>query len=66
MKSSNSLIFHLSYKILVGWGVAANQGNQGGFGEPPSAKSQALNLIRSIRTVAKSNLLQKYNIFYTN
>ncbi|CAO1304526.1 unnamed protein product [Diamesa hyperborea] len=39
-----------------GWGVAANQ-NQGGFGEPPSAKSQALNLIRSIRTVAKIPLI---------
>jgi immediate early response 3-interacting protein 1 len=47
-KSSNSFIFIL---FLVGWGVASVQQQQ--F-EPPTMKSQALNLIRSIRTVVKS------------
>jgi len=41
------------YLILVGWG--ASSPNQG-FGEPPTVKSQLLNLVRSIRTVAKSEL----------
>ncbi|KAJ6641390.1 Immediate early response 3-interacting protein 1 [Pseudolycoriella hygida] len=35
----------------VGWGASAQVQ---GFGEPASTKSQLLNLIRSIRTVAKS------------
>jgi Yos1-like len=36
--------------FTVGWG--ANQVH--GFGDQPSVKSQALNLIRSIRTVMRS------------
>lgn len=35
----------------VGWGASAHVQ---GFGEPTSTKAQLLNLIRSIRTVAKS------------
>lgn len=38
-------------QILVGWGASAQVQ---GFGEPANTKSQLLNLIRSIRTVAKS------------
>ncbi|XP_037043952.1 immediate early response 3-interacting protein 1 [Bradysia coprophila] len=38
----------------VGWGATAQVQ---GFGEPPSTKSQMLNLIRSIRTVAKIPLI---------
>lgn len=36
----------------VGWG--ASSANVQGFGEAPTAKAQVLNLVRSIRTVAKS------------
>ena len=35
--------------VTVGW---ASWQNVQGFGEPPTVKSQILNLIRSIRTVA--------------
>ncbi|XP_060823831.1 immediate early response 3-interacting protein 1 [Bombus pascuorum] len=38
----------------VGW---ASWQNVQGFGEPPTAKSQILNLIRSIRTVARIPLI---------
>ncbi|XP_071868231.1 immediate early response 3-interacting protein 1 [Bombus fervidus] len=38
----------------VGW---ASWQNVQGFGEPPTAKSQMLNLIRSIRTVARIPLI---------
>ncbi|XP_066583242.1 immediate early response 3-interacting protein 1 [Prorops nasuta] len=38
----------------VGW---ASWQNVQGFGEPPSAKSQMLNLLRSIRTVARVPLI---------
>lgn len=41
--------------VTVGW---ASWQNVQGFGEPPTAKSQILNLIRSIRTVARSNYKQ--------
>ncbi|CAD7089018.1 unnamed protein product [Hermetia illucens] len=37
----------------IGWGA----NNVQGFGEPPSVKSQVLNLIRSIRTVMKIPLI---------
>lgn len=43
-----------NFHILVGWGATNVQ--QQGF-EPPTMKSQALNLIRSIRTVVKSKLI---------
>uniref|UniRef100_U5EU61 Immediate early response 3-interacting protein 1 n=1 Tax=Corethrella appendiculata TaxID=1370023 RepID=U5EU61_9DIPT len=38
----------------IGWGASSQVQ---GFGEPPTMKSQALNLIRSIRTVAKIPLI---------
>lgn len=41
------------FLLLVGLGVTSAQ--QNAF-EPPTMKSQALNLIRSIRTVVKSEL----------
>lgn len=44
-------IFRLNV-VTVGW---ASWQNVQGFGEPPTVKSQILNLIRSIRTVARGN-----------
>ncbi|XP_063979243.1 immediate early response 3-interacting protein 1 [Diachasmimorpha longicaudata] len=38
----------------IGWGA---QQNIQGFGEPPSVKSQAMHLVRSIRTVARYPLI---------
>ncbi|XP_059615581.1 immediate early response 3-interacting protein 1 [Phlebotomus argentipes] len=38
----------------IGWGANANVQ---GFGEPPTVKTQVLNLIRSIRTVVKYPLI---------
>ncbi|XP_055707612.1 immediate early response 3-interacting protein 1 [Phlebotomus papatasi] len=38
----------------IGWGANANVQ---GFGEPPTVKTQILNLIRSIRTVVKYPLI---------
>ncbi|XP_055690607.1 immediate early response 3-interacting protein 1 [Lutzomyia longipalpis] len=38
----------------IGWGANANVQ---GFGEPPTVKTQLLNLIRSIRTVVKYPLI---------
>ncbi|XP_008555846.1 immediate early response 3-interacting protein 1 [Microplitis mediator] len=38
----------------IGWGA---QQDIRGFGEPPTIKSQMLNLIRSIRTVARIPLI---------
>lgn len=40
----------LNIFITVGW---ASWQNVQGFGEPPTAKSQILNLIKSIRTVMR-------------
>lgn len=52
MKNVRSIISrNKRNKFLVGWGATAQVQ---GFGEPTSTKSQMLNLIRSIRTVAKS------------
>lgn len=45
------LLIH--FLLIVGWGTSAHVQ---GFGESASTKAQLLNLIRSIRTVAKSNL----------
>lgn len=43
--------FHLlPFVFSVGWGA---QQNIQGFGEAPTIKSQMLNLVRSIRTVAR-------------
>lgn len=39
------------HNISVGWGANSQVH---GFGEPPTTKTQMLNLFRSIRTVAKS------------
>ena len=41
--------------VVVGWGT-----DQRGFGEAPSAKTQLLHLVRSIRTVMQSKSLCKY------
>ncbi|XP_047345391.1 immediate early response 3-interacting protein 1 isoform X1 [Vespa velutina] len=38
------------FLVKIGW---ASWQNVQGFGEPPTVKSQMLNLIRSVRTVAK-------------
>ena len=46
--------------ITDGWG--ANQNVQG-FGEPPTVKSQILNLLRAIRTVVRSKLLKVVFIY---
>ncbi|XP_055377005.1 immediate early response 3-interacting protein 1 [Condylostylus longicornis] len=43
-------------RFLAKFGWGSNSSVQG-FGEPPTFKSQALNLIRSIRTVAKIPLI---------
>ena len=56
IKKTNLIVIHKKTNFLffiVGW--SSGQSVQG-FGEPPSVKSQMLNLIRSIRTVAKSKL----------
>ncbi|XP_043284695.1 immediate early response 3-interacting protein 1 isoform X2 [Venturia canescens] len=42
------------FLVKIGWGA---QQNIQGFGEPPSVKSQVLNLVRSIRTVARFPLI---------
>lgn len=41
-----------NFLLAVGW---ASWQNVQGFGEPPTAKSQILNLIKSIRTVMRGN-----------
>ena len=53
LKAPTHLILFL---FIVGWGSSSVQ--QSAF-EPPTMKSQALNLIRSIRTVVKSNRARK-------
>jgi len=42
--------------ITVGW---ASWQNVQGFGEPPTAKSQMLNLIKSIRTVMRGKYRER-------
>ncbi|KAF7408119.1 hypothetical protein HZH68_002957 [Vespula germanica] len=42
------------FLVKIGW---ASWQNVQGFGEPPTVKSQMLNLIRSVRTVAKVPLI---------
>lgn len=52
-----NMLFNFSLNIVtVGW---ASWQNVQGFGEPPTVKSQILNLIRSIRTVARGNYRKK-------
>lgn len=47
--------------ILVGW--SAKSPSVQGFGEQPTAKAQILNLIHSIRTVARSMyILHNFNV----
>jgi len=48
--ASNATMFNFLAHFLVGWGRQAGQQDFGA----PTAKDQVLNLIRSIRTVAKS------------
>ncbi|XP_058800111.1 immediate early response 3-interacting protein 1 [Phymastichus coffea] len=43
-------------RFLMKYGWGANQNIQG-FGEPPTIKSQILNLLRSIRTVMRIPLI---------
>ncbi|XP_011494273.1 PREDICTED: immediate early response 3-interacting protein 1 [Ceratosolen solmsi marchali] len=43
-------------RFLMKYGWGANQNIQG-FGEPPTVKSQILNLLRSIRTVVRIPLI---------
>lgn len=45
--------YYILLLFIVGW---ASWQNVQGFGEPPTVKSQMLNLIRSVRTVAKGVL----------
>ncbi|XP_043284694.1 immediate early response 3-interacting protein 1 isoform X1 [Venturia canescens] len=52
--NSSHIYRHGSILMPVGWGA---QQNIQGFGEPPSVKSQVLNLVRSIRTVARFPLI---------
>ncbi|KAK0171656.1 hypothetical protein PV328_005081 [Microctonus aethiopoides] len=42
------------FLVKIGWGA---QQNIQGFGEAPTIKSQMLNLVRSIRTVARFPLI---------
>ena len=44
--------------VVVGWGT-----DQRGFGEAPSAKTQLLHLVRSIRTVMRSKSWLKCTVF---
>jgi len=48
-KDSRKLSPHLVWCFAVGWGT-----EQRGFGEAPSAKTQLMHLVRSIRTVMRS------------